>query len=170
MERNLAFMKEKNYYNGITKHYFLQNLKTINQLIEEGPVLDYGCGTKELQKITQKEYYGYDKKEPINLQEIQPKTIVASHVLEHMAKQELEEFLDYCEEKGIKKLITSLPLENTLSKTLATITGWREKNKEEHKQDWKQVTKAIEKRFNKTKTKTVYLMSIINEWESRTKE
>lgn len=134
-------------------------------------VLDYGCSTKRLKKYLNPKctYIGYDKKadytETKSIEKINPDIVIASHVLEHLTKTELNWFLDYCERKKVQRLVIALPLENRLSSLLGWVAGTRFVNAIQHEQDWRTIMKQVGKRFENTKITTVLFLTIISTWK-----
>ena len=100
-------------------------MKNIVQMIEVSKndlILDFGCGKKQHLKSYLPGYkiIGYDiKKEYSDISDyrpLKPHTIVCSHVLEHLEKEQLLKISEDFKKMRPKFIITAQPTENLLSK------------------------------------------------------
>jgi len=120
----------KDYYNGFAKIYFE---KIINKIIEIGnlndqdkTILDFGCGTKFLEKKLNKKILNYDinkdHTEIVNIFDYDFNVMVINHVLMYMSQDQIQKlFKDLRLKNENCELIVGIGRMSFLNKLAATL-------------------------------------------------
>lgn len=118
------------YYNGIKKLYFnriLSEIIKIGKLKKKKKILDFGCGSKQLQKILKKKIINYDKNkkftEVSSYKKIKFDIAVFNHVLMYMSKNEIKNVFSYLRKNNKKsKFIIGISKMSIINKIAAFIS------------------------------------------------
>lgn len=90
------------YYNGIKKIYFnkiLFEIIKMGSLKNKKKILDFGCGSKQLEKLLKKKIINYDKNkkftEVSSYKKVKFDIAIINHVLMYMSKNEIKHLFRY---------------------------------------------------------------------------
>lgn len=157
-------------YSGIKKIYFDRILKTIIKIGYvkdcDGLILDYGSGNSRLRNFLKNHCVcEYDKffNDGFEFKNYRPEIIIMNHVLEHMTPQEIHELMnDFYDMNREAVIITGIPLENKLSKTLSVMLG--RPSHIGHITPYKVIDKTLRQHLVCIKTKRVFGMTEVSLW------
>ena len=153
------------YYRGISAFYFNKILETIIEFgllkDEPGAILDYGCGVGHLKKkLNSGNVVGYDIIPELSdiddFKSLKPAKIVASNVLEHMYKEEIDELLiTFLKMNPSAPLLVSIPTENLISRLAMKLNNCPQAH-DDHVTDYKTINNLIEKFYYPEKRKYIF--------------
>lgn len=118
------------YYNGLKKIYFNKILKeiiTLGSLAKNIKILDFGCGSKQLQILLKKKILNYDKNlnysDHKSYKKLKFHVVVFNHVLMYMTKYEIEHTFQFLKKKNKNlKIIIGISKVNFISKIAALLS------------------------------------------------
>lgn len=158
------------------RFYWHSVLKGIVDSIEADKsqlILDFGCGRQQLKKYLPSHYIiGYDivreYSDVTDFSTLTPHTIICSHVLEHMALDELYSVLQQFKVMNPACLITAQPTENWLSK-ISNLIGrsggiTSDLRAKDHRVTMIQVHDAVSNFFKLKSRINILSLTIISKW------
>lgn len=160
---------------GIVGRYLNSYLEKSIEMAEpkEGQtILDFGCEKQKLKEYIPNgvNYIGYDiireRSDISTIYDCKPDIVIANHVLEHLDKAQLKQFIKDMKKLKVKKIIVSLPLSNILGVMLSILVGrtyfW---HKMEHKLEWGYILRKLKDNFKCTGIKDILFLTVITEWK-----
>lgn len=155
----------QDYYRGLAKIYFNKILETLIEFgdlrKEKGLILDFGCGLGHLKKKLKNQVVGYDiipeLSDVKNYQELIPKQIVLSGVLEHLYREEIIALLDEFKQMNPQaNLLVYLPTENWASKIAMRLAGQKNAH-DDHVSGYREINEIIEKAYYPETRRYIFL-------------
>ena len=118
------------YYNGLKKIYFqkiINEIINIASLRKTKKILDFGCGSKQLQKTLKKKIINYDKNKSISdykdYKQLKFDVAVFNHVLMYMSESEINKTLRNLKIKNKQsKIVIGISRVNLISKIASFLT------------------------------------------------
>lgn len=164
---------ENNFFANIYLNKGYKTAAALANLVNGDLVLDYGCGTKRLQKFLPAgcNYVGYDldKKysEIKNIKGLNPNVVFCLSVLLLLSKEQLNDFSDLIAGKKPRLLVVSVPCEYYTNRFFRFVFAKDFANEVFHQSHWKDVGKALLKNFELVEVKRIWLMQWITAWKPR---
>jgi hypothetical protein len=179
MAAKYNYVEKKVYgnWNPAARWYFqkiLEKAAGISGVEKSDTVLDFGCNTQELKKHLNfkfKKYVGYDLIEElsdiVDYTKTKPDIVFALNVFEHIDEKELRKILENFKKMKVQRLVTAQPVEHSIGRALAFLSGLYFEHKHIHKLRWFEVHRIVSDYFSLEKQKTFMTMQKISLWKAK---